>query len=595
MIRNLPPSPLSLVAILMSVAFCPADSTDWEKAREFWSFKPPVHAAVPEAQREGWARGDIDRFILSRMESAGLVPAEEADRRILARRVFYDLSGLPPTAVQADAFASDMRPDAFEQLVDRLLEAPTFGERLASIWLNIARYAEDQAHQVGNDKKFFYPHAHRYRQWVISAFNNDLSYDRFIRFQLAADTMGEQGKDDLAALGFLGLGPQYYNRGRLEVMAEEWEDAVDVVSRGFMALTVACARCHQHKYDPFTMHDYYALAGIFASTQVDKRKIKFADGSQGEAHLVKEGKVRNLPVFRRGNVEDKGEEVPRRFLEVLAGPQPQHFAGGGSGRDELARMIADPNNPLTARVMVNRLWKMIFGSGLVATTSNFGMLGARPTHPELLDYLALRFMEDGWSIKNLLRQMVLSSTYRQSSFVSREKRLLDERNGLLSYMERRRLTAEMLRDSLLMASGELEHGDSGKSSKDVDDSSNMRRTVYSRISRKELDSFLAMFDYPDPNVHVSHRDQTVTPAQKLFMLNSPFVIERAGKVASSLPGENMAGKIERAYRRILSRGTQDNELEAALGFLGENQDAKHENWTRFVQTLMMSNEFLFRD
>ena len=181
MIRNLPPSPLSLAAILMSVVFCPADSTDWEKARDFWSFKPPVQAAVPQAQRAGWARGDIDRFILSGMESAGLVPAGQADRRILARRVFYDLSGLPPTAEQADAFASDMRPDAFEQLVDRLLEAPTFGERLASIWLNIARYAEDQAHQVGNDKKFFYPHAHRYRQWVISAFNNDLSYDRFIR------------------------------------------------------------------------------------------------------------------------------------------------------------------------------------------------------------------------------------------------------------------------------------------------------------------------------------------------------------------------------------------------------------------------------
>ena len=579
----------------MPITVCWADELNWERERNFWSFKPPVQPAVPVVERKGWIRGDIDSFILAKMDAAGLVPAQEADRRVFLRRVFYDLSGLPPTAEQAEKFATDIRDDAFEQLVDGLLEAPTFGERLASIWLNIARYAEDQAHQVGNDQKFFYPHAHRYRQWVISAFNSDLPYDRFVRLQLAADRMGEQGKGDLAALGFLGLGPQYYNRGRLEVMAEEWEDAVDVVTRGFMALTVACARCHQHKYDPFTMRDYYALAGVFASTQVDKRKIEIADGSQAEAHVVKDGKVKNLPVFRRGNVEDKGEEVARRFLEILAGPEPRLFAGGGSGRGDLAAVIADPKNPLTARVMVNRLWQMIFGRGLVATTSNFGKLGARPTHPELLDYLALRFVEDGWSVKNLLRQMVLSSTYRQSSFVSSQRRSLDEGNQWLSYMERRRLSAEMLRDSLLMASGELEHGDSGEGSKNVADSSNVRRTVYSRISRKELDTFLAMFDYPDPNVHVSHRDQTVTPAQKLFLLNSPFVIARAGKVAATLPGDNTVGKVEWAYRRILSRGTQDNELEGALNFLGEKQNPGHEDWTRFVQTLMMSNEFLFRD
>lgn len=581
--------------MMMPMAVCCADEINWEKERDFWSFKQPVQPAIPVVATKDWVGGDIDRFVLAKMEAAGLVPAQEADRRVLIRRVFYDLSGLPPAAGQADTFVSDIRDDAFEQVVDGLLAAPAFGERLASIWLNIARYAEDQAHQVGNDQKFFYPHAHRYRQWVIAAFNRDLAYNQFVRLQLAADRMGEQGKGHLAALGFLGLGPQYYNRGRLDVMAEEWEDAVDVVTRGFMALTVACARCHQHKYDPFTMHDYYALAGVFASTQVDKREVDLADGSKAKAHVVKEGKVKNLPVFRRGNVEDKGEEVPRRFLEILAGPKPRLFAGGDSGRGELAEVIADPKNPLTARVMVNRLWQMIFGSGLVATTSNFGKLGARPTHPELLDYLALRFMEEGWSVKKLLRQMVLSSTYRQSSFISAAKRSLDEGNQWLSYMERRRLSAEMLRDSLLMASGELEHGDSGESSKNINDSSNLRRTVYARISRKELDAFLAMFDYPDPNVHVSHRVQTVTPAQKLFILNSPFVIARADKVAASLTGDNTAGKVEWAYRRILSRGTQDNELEAALDFLGGKQNPVHEDWTRFVQTLMMSNEFLFRD
>lgn len=587
-------SPLLLIVLVMMSAVCSADDIDWDQSREFWAFRQPVKPAVPEVVMKNWARSDIDRFVLAGMENAGLVPADEADRRILVRRVYYDLSGLPPTAEEVEGFVTDTRSDAFEHLIDRLLSDSAYGERLASIWLNIARYAEDQAHQVGNDKKFFYPHAHRYRQWVIAAFNRDVPYDQFIRLQLAADRMGDQARGDLAALGFLGLGPQYYNRGRLDVMAEEWEDAVDVVTRGFLALTVACARCHQHKHDPFTMRDYYALAGVFASTEVDKREIEFSDGSKVKAHLVKEGKVKNLPVFRRGNVEDKGKEVPRRFLEVLAGQAAQPFSSG-SGRAELAEVIADPKNPLTARVMVNRLWQMIFGAGLVATTSNFGKLGERPTHPELLDYLALRFVEDGWSIKNFLRAMVLSSTYRQSSFITGKRRSLDEQNQWWSYMERRRLSAEMLRDSLLMASGELERGDSGEASKDLKDSSNRRRTVYARISRKELDPFLAMFDYPDPNVHVSHRDQTVTPAQKLFLLNSPFVIARSGKVAETVSGVKTAEGVERIYRKVLSRGTRDNELEAALRFLGEKANPGHADWTRFVQTLMMSNEFLFRD
>ncbi len=509
------------------------NSVNVKSSEKLWSFVNPKKSSPPETIDSNWARGNIDRFILHKLEENGLEPEKEAIPEVIVRRLFFDLLGMPPSFNEIEKYKKADDPNNYARLIDQLLERPEFGERLASSWMNVARYAEDQAHQVGNDKKFFYPHAHKYRQWVIEAFNHDVPYDDFIRLQLAADKIDGVDEKDFAALGFLGLGPQYYNRGRLEVKAEEWEDSVDVVSRGFMALTVACARCHDHKYDPISTADYHAFAGVFASTEIHKREIVDSTGDKSHIHIVKDGKVQDLPIFKRGDVTDKGEVIPRGFLEILSDRDSKKYTNG-SGRLELANAIASSENPLTARVAVNRIWQLFFGQGLVKTTSNFGSLGGLPSHPELLDYLAITFMENGWSIKDLIKRILLSSTYRQSSFVISLKRQKDEENKYYSYFPRRRLSAEMLRDSMLLVSGEMESGDRGAESLKVSDKKNLRRTIYSRISRKELDHYLALFDYPDPNIHSSSRDETITPAQKLYFINSEFVIERSKKISLQL-------------------------------------------------------------
>lgn len=549
---------------------------DWSEARQFWSFQTPQKPRLPAVRNEDWVRNDLDRFVLRRLEQAGLQPETEADRATLVRRLWFDLTGLPPTADEVEAFVFSSDPQSYVKVVDALLDKPQFGERMASLWLTVVRYAEDQAHQVGSNGKFFYPHAHLYRRWVIEAFNRDLPYDQFVRLQLAADFYGQ---NDLEALGFLGLGPQYYNRGRLDVMAEEWEDRVDTVTRGFLGLTVACARCHDHFYDPITTEDYHALAGVFASTNMEKRKV---DGR--ELHIVKDQKVQDLPVFIRGNVEEKGDKVARGFIKVLSTGEARLSFTEGSGRKELAEAIVDPNNPLTARVMVNRLWGEIFGAPLVSTASNFGAAGGRPSHPELLDHLAVKFREEGWSTKKLVREMVLSATYRQATTRRAE-------NALLAGMNRRRLSAEMLRDAMLAASGELDP--SGGASLNIGDPKNVRRTVFGRISRKELDSFLRQFDYPDANVHAAGRVTTITPMQKLYLLNSPFVAARAAKLAEGLAEQEPGDSVEHLFRQILSRSPGNSERARAMRYFEESSGDR--DWAGFAQVLLCSNAFLYRD
>ena len=262
------------------------DDINWQEAKQFWAFVSPSKVDPSRVDDRGWSRGDIDLFVLSEMKKNGLEPEDDASSEVLIRRIFYDLIGLPPSSDEVKRFKEDADEKKYERLIDSLLERPEYGEKMASTWLNIARYAEDQAHQVGNNVKFFYPHAHRYREWVIKSYNSDLPYDQFIRLLLAADKIEGTVNEDLVALGFLGLGPQYYDRGRLEVKAEEWEDSVDVVSRGFLALTVACARCHDHKYDPISAADYHALAGVFASTQIHKREFDNEDGAKTVIHVV---------------------------------------------------------------------------------------------------------------------------------------------------------------------------------------------------------------------------------------------------------------------------------------------------------------------
>ncbi len=577
---------------------------DWVRERQFWSFRAPEARPVPQVQHSRWARRPLDGFVLARMEAAGLGPSPEAEPRVLLRRLAFDLTGLPPELEDVEKFLADDRGDAYDAIVERYLASPRFGERMASLWLPLARYAEDQAHQVGDDTRFFYPNAYRYREWVIDSFNGDMPYDRFIRLQLAADRIETALPDNLAALGFLGLGPKYYNRNRLDVMADEWEDRVDTVTRTFLGLTAACARCHDHKFEPIATSDYYALAGVFASTRManktrdgktEKLETKADKMDPAALHIVEDGEAKDLHVFIRGNVEKEGPLVERGLPRILSGGEPAPFKDG-SGRRELAEAIAHRRNPLTARVMVNRIWGLLFGRPLVETPSNFGRSGVPPSHPELLDDLSVRFMENGWSVKTLVREIVTSSTYRQASRDDPSKSAFDPSNTLLWRANRRRLTVEQWRDTALFLSGELEWG--GGPSMEISDPKNRRRTVHARVSRLKLDDLLLSFDYPDANVHAEKRSATTTAIQKLFLLNSPFMLERARGLAARLVASREAGDLEavrRAFGLIFSREPEAEEMEIALEFLSGPAGPEMPRWERFMQMLLASNEMWYVD
>ena len=594
----------------------PGRTIDVAAGKRFWAFQPPTKHPAPQVKHADWPLKPIDRFILAKLEGAGLEPSPAADRRTWLRRVSFDLTGLPPTPEEVESFVNDPLPNAQEKVVDRLLASPHYGERWARVWLDVARFAEDQAHIVGNDASLTYPNAYLYRDWVIKALNDDLPYDRFVKMQLAADLLRPNDPESHAALGFIGLGPKYYDRGKPAVMADEWEDRVDVVGRGLQGLTVACARCHDHKFDPIPTEDYYSLAGVFAGTEMFNRplassnpapkdkapaaKDKKQDRTPRSAmHIVREGKPTDLNVFVRGDVNNKGPVAPRRFLRVLCDGEPKRFTHG-SGRLDLAEAITDPHNPLTARVIVNRVWAQHFGRGIVGTPSNFGQLGERPTHPELLDDLAVRFVEAGWSLKWLHREIVLSASYKQASTADARKLAADPENRLLSHMSRRRLSVEAWRDSILSVTGRLDESVGGKSI-DPQDANEGRRTVYSAVSRLSLNRMLALFDYPDPNIHADRRAETTTPLQKLFVMNSPFIVAHATRLAERLqaevPGTGEAverRRIDRAYRLLFARPAADAEVRLGLAYLQKGGDAKA-RWQQYAHALLASNEMLFVD
>ena len=577
---------------------------DWAKARQHWSFVPPKQQVLPKVKETNWPRERVDLFILASMEAADLTPTREADARTLIRRVTFDLTGLPPTPEEVQSFVNDARPDAYARLVDGLLGRRAFGERMAAMWLNLARYAEDQAHQVGNNSSFAYPNAWRYRDWVIGAFNADMPYDTFVQKQLAVDLIEPQNKADLAALGFLGLGHKLYARGQLDVQAEEWSEQVDTVSQTFLGLTVACARCHDHKFDPITARDYYAMAGVFASMQMvnlrpdgkDEDGKTLADKMDpGTLHIVRDVNPHDLPVYDRGNVEAPGAKVPRGWLQVLSKDEPVKFLQG-SGRAELARQITDPTNTLTARVMVNRVWDLLFGRPLVRTPSNFGTTGDKPSHPELLDDLALRFMQGGWSVKRLMRELVLSATYRQGSSGSAANAQLDEANDHLWRMNRRQLGIESWRDAIMATAGTLSR--EGGTSLNLDAPVHHKRTIYSQVSRRELNKTLMLFDYPDANVHAARRSSSTTPTQKLFVMNSPFIIEQAKKLARRIQqsGANDAARIRHAYALLFAREPESEELTIAREFLQlPATEAGPNAWEQLAQALLATNEMLYVD
>jgi hypothetical protein len=577
---------------------------DWAMAREWWAFQSPTKAELPQINQAAWPSRRIDHFVLAKLEAKKLSPSPAATKHTLARRLYLDLTGLPPTPEKMRAFLGDETDGAYEMLVEKLMQRTAYGERLASMWLNKARYAEDQAHQVGDNTAFFYPNAFKYRKWVIDAFNNDLPYDDFIRKQLAADLEKDKSVTDLPALGFIGLGHKFYNRNRLTVKAEEWSEQVDTLTRAFLGLTVACAQCHDHKYDPVTQKDYYALAGVFASTDLVDR---MEDGSEikkdseahkkriGIIHIVRDTKPKDLHVFLRGNTETKGDLVKRRFLKVLAQNEPKSFTQG-SGRLELAEAIADPNNPLTARVIVNRVWLIFFGRGLVATPSNFGQLGSLPSHSELLDDLAVRFMENNWSIKWLVRELVLSSTYQQNSQIISRNELIDPANIYLWRMNRRRLSVEQWRDSILAASNNLDRR--GGESLELTDAKNVRRTIYGRVSRKKLSDILIQFDYPDANVHSAKRSDTTTAIQKLFMINSSFMVEQAKGLAKRITGDSSATDlthIQSTYALLYNRQPTREETDLGLAFLRLPAEGKLTRWEQYSHALLAANEMMFVD
>lgn len=585
---------------------------DIEKGRQFWSFQTPTKSSLPKLKNANWAKRRLDHFVLSRMEEKGLRPAEPANRHALIRRATFAVTGLPPTPKEVQQFISDNSEIAFEKVVDRLLASPHYGEHWGRMWLDVARYAEDQAHIVGNNKSLTYPNAYLYRDWVIQALNTDMPYDQFVKLQLAADILEGKESKNLVALGFIGLGPKYYQRGTLEVMADEWEDRVDIVGRGLLGLTVACARCHDHKYDPIPTEDYYSLAGVFASSPMFNRplqknvaknkdkKAKNKDNAPGNSmHIIQEGPAKDLNVFLRGNVKNKGPIAKRRFLQVLSNDPPEPFQNG-SGRLELAESIVNRDNPLTARVIVNRIWAKLFGRGLVSTPSNFGVLGERPSHPKLLDDLAIQFMENGWSIKWLVREILLSATYHQDSLGAANSRNADPENRWLSRMSRQRLPIEAWRDAMLAVTDQLDRTVGGKSIQ-PDKTNENRRTVYSYISRLDLNPMLATFDFPDPNAHASRRVATTTPLQKMFVLNSPFMVHQAKKLSDRLFQEIEEAshskdreRIQNAYELLFARPATEAEISLGVNYLKSGKDHRS-RWQQYSHILLASNEMLFVD
>jgi mono/diheme cytochrome c family protein len=772
-----------------------------DEHRAYWAFRPLTTPPPPAVNGSEWPKRDLDRFILARLEREGLRPVRPADKLTLLRRATLDLTGLPPTAEDVDAFLADDSPDAFARVVDRLLASPQYGEAWARMWLDVARFGEDDYRSLDPKGRGYAPYAHAYlyRDWVIRAFNDDLPYDQFVTAQLAADLYdGPERLRHLPAIGFLGLGPWYYDNGAVEIMrADERHDRVDAVSRGFLGLTVGCARCHDHKYDPIPTKDYYALAGVFLNTEyheyplapkavadeyrtketelkrkrellgeftstesrqlaeslafqaakymqaawqvkgepkrdrlqvIEKEKLDYElfdrwlvflekrpvfypflkdwqaliarGGTAKESEtlagdfqklllslVIEQREVKkendiiraralpsskpkepaNLPnefktnddfcpgcglelrsmtvertalyndVFRfnldpddapgkpprpallqftgwaleqrldaarreliatlgkevesiekslstsmtyvhgvrdvqtaadlqvhlRGNPTRLGDTVPRGFLTVLGTHDRQTFSQG-SGRLELARSIVQ--QPLAIRVIVNRIWKEHFGTGLVNTPSNFGLNGERPTHPELLDHLAQVFIGKGMSIKALHREIMLSAAYQLSTDHDTAAFAKDSGNRLYWRANRRRLSAEQIRDSVLLVAGALDLRVGGPSVALTPLAD--RRTVYGRVSRYKLDEFLQLFDFPSPSQTSEQRFATNVPLQRLFFMNSDFMQQHAEKLAEKVADEaDDPARIRKVYRLIFGRSPTAAEIEAGREFL----------------------------
>jgi cytochrome c553 len=641
---------------------------DWlfEKAKTHWAFQPVVAHAPPEVSDFLWNKKPVDRAIFARLERAKLTPSPSAEARTFIRRLTYDLTGLPPTFQEVLRFYKysglQTRESVVEEAVDRLIESPAFGEHFARLWLDVARYADtDSFYRPDTRTPHYFPFAFTYRDYVIDALNSDKPFDQFVREQLAADLLGlPDDAPELAALGFLTVGP-HANRNQAEAL----DDWIDVTTRGLLGLTAACARCHDHKYEPIPTADYYSLRGVFSSVQrinplkedqlptprgyeideadradyekkrapIDKKiadagnkksggnnrsvaqkicetelaeLLLFHPGAPVHTMIVKELKRPQEPVvFLRGDAGSRGPAVPRRFLKVLDEEQSP-FPTSSSGRLELADKIVDPKNPLTARVFVNRVWGFLMGSHLVATPSDFGLQGDPPTHPELLDWLAADFMANGWSVKHLVRTIVLSRTYRQSSSHREDMAALDPTNRLLWRAQRKHLSIEQLRDSLLAVSGQLDRTMRGRPSQLWGEDYTKRRTIYGYINRFNLDPTLRVFDFPTPMQTQPGRDESIVAPQSLFILNSRIVIDQSIALTDSEEFSSSdlddSDRVIFLYEAILQREAWNLEVERIVKFVDQQKrffpspkSKMKSPWPLVAQALMMSNEFQYLD
>lgn len=660
------PAAVILAAAVTTPAADPAPADTWqrdlEEGRRHWALQRPFAPPVPPVNDAAWPRSDIDRFLLAAMEEAGVRPVADAGREALVRRLSFDLTGLPPTPAEVREVVADTSPSAVERLVDRLLASPRFGERWARHWLDVARYADSS----GKETNVAYPHAWRYRDWVIAAFNADLPYDDFLKAQIAGDLLEHSGPADQAAkivaTGFLALGPKGLNtRDRRQFQMDVVDEQIDVVSQSILGLTLACARCHDHKFDPVTQRDYYALAGIFLSSEtlygtgtqrqnrhpstlielppeaglpaavaplssaevarlerevreLSERAAEMAQdamaarsggenandagtflrllvsrdrraGAQSDLDQFRpDGMPRTLamgvldrprpvdsPLLERGEVDQPGEAVPRGLVEVLCGPDEPRSIAAGSGRLDLAFWIASRDNPLTARVMANRVWLKLMGEGLVATPDNFGIMGLEPSHPELLDHLAVAFMGDGWSVKQLIRRIVLSRGYQLAAVHDAANFAVDPDNRLRWRMDQRRLDAEEIRDAMLAVSGRLDLTPTPGSPvarlregqremlqllEQARTAAEDCRSIYLPIIRDQVAEPLAVFDFPDASLVSGRREESNVPSQALFLLNDDEVVSLARSFAdrvARLPGktpDRLAAAFEMALGRV---------------------------------------------
>lgn len=537
-----------------------------EKWRTHWSFQRPVKPDLSAVETD---QNPVDYLIRKQLAASGLPCSQPAEPRSIVRRLSYALVGLPPefkdlNDIAAAAVESEQaQATQIAAYIDRLLASPHFGERWGRYWLDVSRYADTKGYVFQEDRE--YSEAWRFREWVIRSLNEDMPYDEFLKRQLAADRMS--GSDDpaqLAAMGFLTLGRRFLNNNNDII-----DDRIDVTIRGMNGLTASCARCHDHKFDPIPTADYYSLYGIFESSDEPKNE-------PSPLRLVDREKPTRSAIFVRGQPGNRGEVVPRRFLSALSGADAPEFTDG-SGRVELAAAIASPENPLTARVAANRAWMHLFGRGLVESPSDFGVRTPPPANPELLDYLATGLMENGWSRKWLIRQIVSSRTFQQSSAERSDASQVDPENLLLARQNRRRLDFEALRDSLLAAAGTLDLTVGGPSVDITAENPGRRRTIYARIDRQNLPGVFRTFDLANPDAHAPKRFETTVPQQALFQLNSPFVMDLATAAADSAKSETaeISGQVATLFRRILRREGSAEELSAAAEFLtwSETQDS----------------------